>query len=157
MFISQNFCISSSNHYHECCSDLPATDLTQVTKIREKAKKEIRKQSLCDEKVKISFKFETKAVPFMPIQSLYYSLLFPSWVAMPSFIFCWVSAMLALDVAPQIYRATTEGVIYIVLLYHSFGCRAVIAVMSPLILSFPVGFFMLWLRLYLFLFSDLVR
>lgn len=141
MFISQNFLISSSSHYHERCSDLPATGLAQVTKIREKAKKEIRKWSRCDEKVKISFKFETEAVAFMPIYSLYYSLLFPSWVSVPSITACWVSAMLVLDVAPQIYRGTTEGVIYIVLQYHSFGCRAITAAMSPLILSFLVSFF----------------
>lgn len=34
--------------------------------------------------------------------SLYYSLLFPSWVALPNITFCWVSAMLVLDIVPQI-------------------------------------------------------
>ena len=51
---------------------------------------------------KILFKYETEAAAFVPIQSLYYSLRFPSWVAMPSIIFCWVSAMFVLDIAPQI-------------------------------------------------------
>lgn len=44
----------------------------------------------------------------MPIQSLYYSLLFPSWVATPSIIFCRVSAMLMLEIAQQIQDIEPE-------------------------------------------------
>lgn len=45
--------------------------------------------------------------------------------------------MLVLDIAPgRRHRGTTEGVVYLVLLYHSFGCRDIRVAISPLILSF---------------------
>lgn len=135
-----------------------ATDLTQVTKKREKAKKEIRKWSLCDEKVKILFKFEKGSGVYANTESVLL-IAFPQLGSyakhyiLPGFSYAYVGNC-STDTR---YRAGTEGVIYIVLLYHSFGRRAIIVAMSPLILSFLVSFFMLWLRLYLFLFSDLVR
>lgn len=158
MFIHQNILISSSNHYHEFCSDLLATDVTQVIKIGEKAKKEINESSLmrrskyrsnlkerqwclCQYRVCITHCFS----PARQLCQASYSAGFQLYL-------CGCCS------PDKRHRTIIEGAIFINRLPdHWFGCRAIIVAMSPLILSFLVSFHMLWLRLYSFLFSGLVR